>query len=668
MTSKKILFLLLIFSLVTVVAFAKGGTAAATATAEVGTQPGKGVTTYITPSAYQEATGKKLPKFNEAPMLAESVRTGELPKLKDRLPDEPSVIVPYEEVGTYGGAIMIDGIPDVLRSVLKRGLFMRDVNGVKILPDLALGYEESSDYKKVTISLRPGTRWSDGELFTSEDIMFWWQDDMNNKELSPTGPGGIWAIASVTAPDDYTVVINFSEPAPIFMASFSHPYSCSRGHFYLPKHYQKKWHIKYNPDANKVAKDEGYETWVQAYGYHKAKWAFHNREDLPVLSPWIVTKVTSSYYEAVRNPYFWQVDTAGNQLPYIDRISMVRVQDNQTKILQAIGGETDWLSGVELLGIADYPLLKENEEKGGYRIQQFKSDMASAFTLGFNPVVPDPVLYKIFHDIRFRQALSIAIDRDALNDAVFFGLAIPRQTAPLPNVTFYKDEWSGYMIDYDTDKANRLLDEMGLDWDADHKLRLRPDGKPMNILMETGHGSVMEVTVAEVVKNMWEKVGVTLTIKPEKLTHERLQAGELYEMGIIDGGGNSTEMDLRGSEKYFWDVGMGGYSWNRWLEGDAQGNAELKATGVEPPDEWKEYAKWVDESKRLVPGTPEWVAKKQQVWDFKVKQLWHIGTVYASPIFDVVSNKVRNVPSGFWFGWSIGFHPVLMTQQFFIKE
>jgi hypothetical protein len=113
---------------------------------------------------------------------------------------------------------------------------------------------------------------------------------------------------------------------------------------------------------------------------------------------------------------------------------------------------------------------------------------------------------------------------------------------------------------------------------------------------------------------------------------------------------------------------MGGYAWNRWLEGDATGNAELKATGVEPTDEWKEYAKLVDESKRLVPGTSEWIATKQKVWDFKVKQLWHIGTVYASPIFDVVSNKVRNVPSGFWFGWSIGFHPVLMAQQFFIKE
>jgi peptide/nickel transport system substrate-binding protein len=498
--------------------------------------------------------------------------------------------------------------------------------------------------------------------------MFWWEDQINNEELTPTGPTWVWANADVIAVDDYTVRIDFSEPAPIFMAALSHPYTASQGHFYLPKHFQQKWHIDYNADANKVAKEEGYESWIQAFNFHTGKWVFEQRENMPGLYPWVITKVTSTSFEAERNPYFWQVDTAGNQLPYIDKLVATRVQEAQTKILQAIGGEIKYMSGFGFVSIMDFPLLKENEQAGGYRVLQNKGDYASAFTVGFNPTVKDPVLYDIFHDIRFRQALSIAIDRDALNEAVFFGLAIPRQVAPLPNVTFYKDEWSDYMTQYDPDEANELLDEMGLKWDANKKLRLRPDGKPMNLLMESGHGTEIEATVAEVIKNMWEKVGITLTIKPEKLTPERLQDGELYEMMIVDGGGNSTEMDLRGSEYYFWVVGGGGYAWNRWLAGDAQGNEELKASGVEPPDEWKEYAKWVDESLKLVPGTAEWVAMKQKVWDFKVQQLWHIGTVYASPLFDVVSNNLRNVPSGFWFGWSIGFHPLLMTQQWFLKQ
>lgn len=166
-------------------------------------------------------------------------------------------------------------------------------------------------------------------------------------------------------------------------------------------------------------------------------------------------------------------------------------------MLRAIGGDLDYLSGFSILAVSDFPLMKENEAAGDYRVQTLKGDYQSAFTVGFNPVVKDPVLHDIFWDIRFRQALSLAIDRDALNESVFFGLATPRQVAPLPNVSFYD-----------------------------------------------------EATVAEVIKNMWEDVGVTLTIKSEKITHQRLQEGELYEMLIVDGGGASTEMDLQSSQWY----------------------------------------------------------------------------------------------------------------------
>ena len=301
--------------------------------------------------------------------------------------------------------------------------------------------------------------------------------------------------------------------------------------------------------------------------------------------------------------------------------------------------------------MSDFPLMKENEAAGNYRVQTLKGDYQSAFTVGFNPVVKDPVLHDIFRDIRFRQALSLAIDRDALNESVFFGLATPRQVAPLPNVSFYDEAWGDYFIEYDVDRANQLLDEMGLGWDADGKLRLRPDGKPMNILMESGHGSAPEATVAEVIKNMWEDVGVTLTIKPEKITHQRLQEGELYEMLIVDGGGASTEMDLQGWVQLFWEVGGGGHSWNRWVATNGEGE-----NVTEPPQEWLDLWDRVQEAGKLVPGTPEWIERTRETWDWRIKQLWHIGTVYAAPVFQTVSNDLHNVPSGFWFGWSIGFH------------
>ena len=631
----------------------------AASAAPTGAREGAGVTTYVTVAAYETATGTLMPAYSEAPMLTERVQAKQLPVLEQRLPDQPAVVVPYEEPGTYGGTLRADAT--FFRSLLKRGLFMRDVNGVEIIPDLALGYEASDDFTSYKIHLRPETNWSDGVPFTTQDIMFWWNDEMNNAELSPAGPSWIWANADVTAVDDYTVQIDFSVSSPTFMGAMSHPFTASRGHFYLPKHYQQKWHIAYHDDADKVAAEEGYEGWVQAYRYHAAKWFFQDREKMPVLTPWIVTTVASTHYDAERNPYFWQVDSSGKQLPYIDKVVAVKSADPQTKLMQAIGGEVHYLSGFSTLSISDFPLLKENEQQGDYRVLTLKGDYQSAFTVGFNPVVKDAVLLDIFHDIRFREALSLAIDRDALNESVFFGLATPRQVAPLPNVSFYDNAWSDYLIQYDPERANELLDQVGLRWDAEHKLRLRPDGKPMNLLMESGHGSVPEATVAEVIKNMWEKVGITLTIKPEKIIHERLQQGELYETLIVDGGGNSTELDLQGFEFVFWEVGGGGHSWNRWINSGG-------ADGTEPPAEWQELAQWVAESMTLIPGTEEWISLKQKIWDWRIKQLWHIGTVYAAPVFDVVSNKLRNVPSGFWFGWSIGFHPLLMSQQWFLTD
>lgn len=660
--TKRIFFVVCMIALIAAFGFARGETPADAGEPAVGGMEGMGVTAYVSVSAYEAATGNTMPAYSEAPMLAAMVSAGDIPALDRRLPDDPAVVVPLEAIGTYGGTAKFDG--SYLRSLLKRGLFMRDVNGVEVVPDLGMGYDVNSDYTQYKIYLRPGTKWSDGEAFTSADIMFWWDDQINNEELTPAGPTGRWEYADLSAPDDYTIQVDLSVPQPTLMSGLSHPYDGSRGHLYLPEHYQKQYHIDYNDDADALAAEQGYESWVQLYNFWVGKWFFQQRPGIPTLNPWVVTDYTATEYLAERNPYFWQVDTAGNQLPYIDNLIAPTEGDAQSKLLRAIGGEVDYLSGFGFLSISDFPLMKENEASGGYTVQTLKADFQSAMTLGFNPVVKDPVLYDIFHDIRFRQALSLAIDRDTINESVFFGLATPRQVAPLPNVSFYDDEWSDYMIEYDVDRANELLDDMGLEWDADHELRLRPDGKPMNILLEGGHGSASEATIAEIVKNMWEDVGVTLTIKlPPAITWDRLQEGELYEIGIIGGGGASTEMDLQGWKKLFWDVGMGGYSWNRYVETGGEGENVTK-----PPQEWLDLWEKIDEAFTLVPGTDEWVNLTREIWDWRIKQLWHIGTVYAAPVFQTVSNDLKNVPSGFWFGWSIGFHTLLQSSQWYLDR
>lgn len=618
---------------------------------------GADVKSWVSVEAYEEETGESLPAFKQAPSLDDKP----LPSVDERLPDVPSVVEPWESVGKYGGTAAMDAVH--VRNIVHRGLFMQNSAGTEIRPDLALGYEYADDYSSVTIFLRPGLKWSDGMPFTADDIIFYFEDFTYNEELNPSIANTKPQEKSMTAIDDHTLLIEFYEPQPGYMAAKSHPYGMGQSTFFAPKHYLTKWHADYNSDAQKIAEEEGYSSWTEAFLFHVARWVYQERENMPTLNPWVITENTATYYKAVRNPYFYQVDTAGNQLPYIDEVTFVKSPqaDVQTKIIQVMDGNLDYVSGFSVIPLSDYPFIKENEADGDYRSVLYKGDFASNMTFAFNQNAPDPVLREIFRDKRFREAMSLAMDRDAINEGAYLGLAIPRQQAVLPTVSFYEEEWGDYKIERDVDRANQLLDEMGLEWDEDRNLRLRPDGEPMNLLLESGHGSAPEALVAEIVKNQWEQVGVTLTIRPEKITHERLQQGELYEVAIVDAGGQSTELAMHGGDFLFFAGNMGAYSWWNWL-------ASGGATGTEPPQKWKQVYDWIQEANATVPGTPRWTELKKDIHETRVQSLIQLGTVYGAPIIDLASERLRNLPEGIWFGWATGIHTNLFTQQWYIDE
>lgn len=598
--------------------------------------------------------------YNEAPMLRTKVAAGELPPVEERLPEDPSVLEPLEEIGQYGGRLVYVP-PGRLRDVRNHGLFRRSSDGAKILPDIAEGYQYSEDDKTLTIYLRKGMKWSDGVLFTVDDILFWWEDIMLNEELSPTGPGKEWKpggkVAEFEKVDDWTLRIHFAAPNPGLMADKSHPYGMAQAHFFNPKHYLKKWHIDYNSEANELAKEEGYEYWWQALSYHQGKWETHKRIGLPTLSTWIVTEITPSYMMAERNPYFWQVDTAGNQLPYIDQLFVPNFEDPAVIVMKAIAGELDFVQGYELLPMDDYPVVKEGEKEGDYRVLLYR-DFKSDAVISINPLTPDPVVRKILGDIRFRQALSLAIDREMINRVVFFGLSNPGQYAPLPSSSFYKEEWGTYYADYDVGRANILLDEMGLGWDSEHVYRLNPAGGILELLLESGHGSKPEATMGEMLTAQWAKIGVKLAVRTEKATADRITEYLTELITTVPNSTNWVNVAMASSEPYFWGIGGG---WDRWLSTDGK-------EGVEPPAEWKELKKWLDEIISLRPGTEEWISLKQKIWDFRVKQLWVIGIVGQAPIFHLVKNYVRNVAEEGLFGWATAMDIAYSPQQWFIKK
>ena len=281
-----------------------------------------------------------------------------------------------------------------------------------------------------------------------------------------------------------------------------------------------QYHIKYNKDADALAKKEGYNTWVDAFRYHVGTWVRQQRAGLPTLDPWVVKEITSTYTVCERNPYFYQVDTAGNQLPYIDKIIAYAAADPQTAILQIMSGQWDYIAGVEILTMGDYTVLKQNEAKGNYRVVLMAGDFMSNMTLTLNPLGPDLLNRELIRDVRFRQAISIALDRKSMADSIYFGLAEPRQQAPLPTVSFYKAEWSTYYTQYDPKARTPLLDEMGLKWDADHKYRLRKDGTTLEIVCLSGHGNKLAVDFADIITQELAKIGIKFTFKSDKATSD----------------------------------------------------------------------------------------------------------------------------------------------------
>jgi len=593
---------------------------------------------YSTLAEYEKATGKRITKFNEAPMLRTKVAAGELLPVEERLPEEPFVEEPFEEIGQYGGTLHVlavnpTGWNDVqdVRDPTLTSLFEPSKDGEHPVPNIAKGFKWSEDFKTLTIYLRKGLKWSDGYPFTADDILFVINDVYQNKELTPTPP--FWLsptkeIKKAEKVDDYTVNINFPEPYPAFEASLTTPRmgqlctSWSAG-IYSPKHYLKRWHIKYNPKANELAKEEGFERWWQAYKHHAQILPLQNDLDLPSMGVWILKKKTTSAKVFERNPYYWKVDPAGNQLPYIDKV-VSTIVDPEVYQLKVISGEADF--AMRGLSLKNYPLYKENEEKGDYHVVLIPGINGSELVLELNLNHPDLVLRKICQDIRFRRALSVAINRAEINDSVFFGKAVPRQWTWVPNYpgVDYKEEWAKAYAQYDPELANQLLDEMGLTKRDKDGFRLRPDGKPILLVIEYVEGE-LNGPILELVKEYWESVGIKVFLKPESvdLWHTRMQSSDHGVTAVTF------------AEVTSW-VGPNMINWFNWFE---TGGKE----GEEPPEEYKEEARnWRKWSLASAVGK-EKTEIMTKLGDSQARNLWGIGTVGMAPVPLIVKNDLGNV-------------------------
>ncbi|MGQ9632553.1 MAG: ABC transporter substrate-binding protein [bacterium] len=629
---------------------------------------------YNSPSEYQKATGRGITKFNEAPILAELVKQGKLPPVEKRLPKEPIVIVPVEEVGQYGGRANVIstspmGYNDSEALSPLEGLFKVSPDASSVVPNIAKGYEFSGDGKTLTLYLREGIKWSDGAPFTADDIMFWWEDVILNDELTPVKPA-TWSpggkLMEMNKVDDYTIRMQFAIPYPVATMYLAHS-SGVVGSFYIPKHYLKNYHPRYTPieKLNEQAKKEGFDSWYRLFQKHSDFYGSSGMKvdpGAPTLNSFVLTKRGTDFIALERNPYYWKVDIAGNQLPYIDEIFVSIVQNIEVMNVRVIGGEVD-IAQLHT-SMDNYTLYVKNKEKGDYRVLLWPSMLGSDVAYQCNlTYTEDPVLRDIFRDVRFRRALSLAMNRDEINQLLYHGMGTPRQVTVVPQSPYYEESFAKAYIEYDPERANSLLDEMGLKRGPDG-YRLRPDGKRLEIVLEYWPGETPKGPTTELVLKHWDDIGIKIAAKPEdeSLIITRTSAN-LIQMGLWHGDRCAFLFPI---EPFYWVPMNAGkevpwaIQWARWYRSGGK-------SGEEPPPEmkrllqlWERMRMTVDEEERIRLG--------KEILKSNAENLWTIGTVGLVPHPVIVKNRLRNVPENGMWGWDQRRFSSYLPEQFFLKQ
>ena len=605
-------------------------------------------------------------EYHEAPELADMVASGDLPAVAERLPLNPIAVEPEEAIGKYGGTLRMglvgqNSIASEMGWWLIESLTLHSPKG-EIIPNVAESWDWNEDYTELTINLRQGIKWSDGVPFTASDVQFWWEDIILNEELTPSPPTLLTRgdeLAEVAMLDDFTVKFSFAEPYalfPTYLGSWGGP---RQGPTTSPRHFLSQFHPNYTDMADIEARmaEGSFENWVDLFGQQNST----ENMDKPSLGAWIPTTIPPTPVEVfVRNPYYWKVDTAGNQLPYIGEVHTIRVADAEAALLKTIAGELDF---VRALGTANIPLLSENKESGNFRFAYANWMPNSYGNIMFNYTTEDEAKHELYNNKEFRQALSVAINREEIIALIYKGGVFASQVAPLRGEPYHgESELFQSWAQYDPDLANQMLDDIGLtERDADG-FRLGPNSEELLLIISATTAWPAETPeLMELVKGYWAEIGINATVTPEagSLWGTRHNAGEhdVSARGAHFGGG-PVHPTLNANT-----FALGGWQWAPdwalWLDTDGE-------QGAEPPDDVKRLRELRDQ----ILGEPDEAQRNalmEEVFEIQMDNIWSIGLVVDDPRFGQltnVHNRLRNVVT-----WSIsGEWTPTIPPQWFINE
>jgi peptide/nickel transport system substrate-binding protein len=622
--------------------------------------------------------------FTESPMMAEKVAAGDLPPVEERLPENPAVVEPINEVGQYGGELRIGftgnnpgwGGMWFMTGWENLVIWKPDFSGVA--PNIAESWEVSDDVREYTFHLRKGLKWSDGVDFTADDVLFYFEDILFNEEINRAqGAVADWLPREgandfkAEKIDDYTFKMIFANPNGTFLYQLA---TWSGRHItFFPKHFLMQYHKKYNPDVDAlVTAEEGVEDWVGLFNKYACGPAddtqnFYRYPQRPTLFPWMVTEPLGSgtVVTLERNPYYWKVDTEGNQLPYIDIVKGYSYLDEESRVLAMLNGDLDYIkdpSGNDRILFFDAV-----DEGKPLAISDTISDGGTTNTIHFNRTVADPVKAAVFADKNFRIGMSYAINRPEIIEIVHSGQGTPSQAAPLESSPLYNEQLANQYIEYDVDKANEYLDMVLPEKDAEG-YRLGSDGQRFSIVFSISNDLTYGtnwVQIAELLIGYWDKVGVEVKLNSmaDTVFAENKKANNL-EATIYTGEGGAGLTAILDPRYYIPGeyFGMFGNGWYAWR------TKSVDSTQVEMPAEYVAMRTRYENEVLGAPTQEAQIAVMSELLQQAADEFWVIGISRPAPGYQVYNARLGNQPAEWIIGWIEGVQKLTYPEQWYIIE
>ena len=593
--------------------------------------------------------------YHETPMLKAEVAAGKLPPIAKRLPTDPDIVTMNGKTRTYGKdggtlRMLIANDREVrFLSVYGYARLVAYNTDFKIEPAILKSFDVKGD-RIFTFHLRPGMKWSDGHPFTSADFRYWWQDIANNTALSPNGPPDQLLVdgqkPDVTFPGPYTVRYAWNKPNPYFLPALA---AAAPLYIYAPAHYLRQLNVKYAKPAMLREMMDKYHmhNWAELHNYLDRPYSDGN-PDLPTLDPWVVqTRMPSNQMVAVRNPYYYRVDAEGHQLPYIDRVVMSTASP-QLIAAKTASGQSDLQA--RGLDFTNFTFLKRSEKNGDYHVYLWRTAKGSYFTLYPNLNVDNPALQQLFRKADFRRALSLAIDRHAINQTLFFGLAIEGNNTVLPESPLYRPAYRTEWATYDPKKADALLDKLGLSKRDGNGIRLMPNGQPLNIVVVSAGIDPNEVDILQLIRSDWREIGIRLLIKPlsRKIMREQVFTGRA-EMAVWTGleNGLATADSIPDELAPMAQMDLQWPKWGQYFETGGRAGEKIDLPMAQ---------KLFDLDRQWAASAT--AAERAEIWHqmlaISANQQFTIGVVSAVPQPVVVNAHLHNVPVKGIYNWNPG--------------